>query len=95
MSIRVLVKSEAVTVRNGTGKNGKAFSFREQHAALDKGGDFAEPFRLRLDQQQPAYKPGLYTFSPESYRVGQYGDVEIRFASLVPFDVVKPAVKAA
>lgn len=92
--IRVIVKSENINVRSGTGKNGKAFSFREQFAALDDGGDFPAPFRVRLDRDQPAYKPGLYTFSAQSYRVGQYGDVELRFASLVPLDVQR-AAKAA
>jgi Helix-destabilising protein. len=93
--IRVLVKSENVSLRNGTGKNGKAYSFREQHAALDDGGDFPAPFRLRLEREQPAYKPGLYTFDPKSYRVGQYGDVELRFVSLVPLDAKPQAAKAA
>lgn len=94
MSIRIIVKSEVVTARRGTGKNGKPFEFREQAAALDDGGDFPAPFRVRLERDQPAYKPGIYTFSAQSYRVGQYGDVELRYASLVPLDTKAPA-KAA
>lgn len=88
--IRVIVKSENVNNRAGTGKNGKPFSFREQGAALENGGDFPYPIKLRLERDQPAYKPGVYTFSPESYRVDDFGNPELRYVTLVPFDAVKP-----
>lgn len=93
MSIRIVVKSEAVSTRSGMGKNGKPFAFREQSAAIDAGGDFPLPFRIRLASDQPVYKPGVYSLAADSYRVGQYGDLEIRFPHFEPV-VVEPVKKA-
>lgn len=91
--IRVIVKSENVVAKQGTSKAGKPYSIREQSAALDTGSDFPIPFRLSLDKDQPAYKPGLYTFSPESYHVSDWGDVGLRYPKLVALPA--SAAKAA
>lgn len=89
--IRILVKSETVQTRSGNAKNGKPYNIRTQSAALDTGADFPAPIRVTLDHDQPAYKPGAYTLSGDSYQAGQYGDIEVsRFARLVPI----PAAKA-
>ena len=91
--IRVIVKSENVVAKQGTSKAGKQYNIREQSAALDTGADFPAAFRIALDKDQPAYKPGAYTFAPESYTVGRYGDVELRYPKLVPLPA--QAAKAA
>ena len=59
--MKILVKSDQVNVRTVKGKNGRDYTFRTQLAALDNGGDFPQPFPLRLEEKQPAYAPGEYT----------------------------------
>lgn len=74
--IRVLVKSDNVSQRNGTGKAaGKVF--RHQSGGLDNGTDFPQPCRIPLDEHQPPYPPGVYTLTPASFYAGQYGDIEV------------------
>lgn len=92
--IRILIKSDNVSSRNGSGRAaGKVF--RHQSGAIDNGNDFPQPCRVPLDEHQPAYPPGTYTLTPASFYAGEYGDIEVsRSYKLVRLDE-KPAAKAS
>lgn len=82
--MKIVIKSDAVNVRNGTGRNSKPYSIREQQAALDNGGDFPHPFVLNLEDKQPAYPPGEYTLDMSSIYVGDYNKLALGRVKLVP-----------
>lgn len=84
--IRILIKSDNVTQRNGTGKAAGRV-FRHQAGAIDNGNDFPQPCRVPLDEHQPPYAPGVYTITASSFYAGDYGDVEVsRSFKLVRID---------
>lgn len=91
--IRIVIKSDNVVTRAGTGKAaGK--TFRHQSGAVDNGQDFPAPCRIPLDDHQPPYPPGIYTLTAGSYYVGNFGDIEVsRSMKLVRLD--EKAQKAA
>ena len=65
-----------------------------QKAYADLGGAFPAQMKITLQSPNEAYRPGDYELSPESFRIGQYGDLEVnRFnIKLVP---VSAALKSA
>ncbi|RUL66811.1 hypothetical protein EKH79_03095 [Dyella dinghuensis] len=73
---KVIVKSDQVHQRTVKGKNGREYTFRTQLAAFDNGGDFPQPFPLRLDDKQPAYAPGEYSIDVDK---SVYVDTSGRF----------------
>lgn len=95
MSIRILVKSSTVHTKAGNAKgSGKPYSIREQAAALDTGLDFPDPIRIALNNDQPPYAPGVYTLSPDSFKAGAYGAIEVsRYPRLVPDTTASVAAK--
>lgn len=89
--IRILIKSDNVATRNGTGKAAGRV-FRHQAGAIDNGNDFPQPCRVPLDEHQPPYPAGVYTITPASFYAGEYGDVEVsRSYKLVRLDDKKAA----
>ena len=81
---KIIVRSTAVNERHITTRDGRQMTFREQSAALDNGQDFPQPFKLNLEQDQPAYKAGEYTLDPSSLYVdGKYGKLAIGRPKLI------------
>lgn len=89
--MKIIIKSEVVNTNSGTSRNGKSYSIREQNAALDNGGDFPHPFRIQLEDKQPAYAPGEYQLDPQSIYVGDFQRLSIGRVKLLPVQVRKPA----
>lgn len=87
MSIRIEVKSGVATSRNVNvtkGRNaGSVMQMVEQEAwafLTDRNGNPAPyPSRIVLDleQGQQPYPPGMYTFAPQSFYVGDFSKVKI------------------
>lgn len=56
---------------------------RSQMVGLDLGNGYELPFRVGLGNR-PAYKPGDYDIDPNSFALGQYGDLTLkRYVDLV------------
>lgn len=64
-----------------------------QDAYVHLGGAYPSKMKIPLDSPSGAYPPGEYELSPDSFRVGQYGDLEVnRFGlKIVPFSLAKTA----
>jgi hypothetical protein len=62
-------------------------TYFNQKAYADFGGPYPVEFLLSIDGPAQAYPIGDYTLDPSSYRVNQYGSLEInRFEiKLLPF----------
>ena len=89
--MKIIIKSDAVNVRNGMSRSNKQYSIREQQAALDNGGDFPHPFVLNLEDKQPAYPPGEYTLDPSSVYVGDFNKLTLGRVKLLPLVARKAA----
>lgn len=66
-----------------------------QKAYADLGGAFPAEIKISLQSPERAYAVGEYELSPQSFKVGQYGDLEVnRFnIKLVPStSSVKPSL---
>jgi hypothetical protein len=66
----VIIKSENTRTVKTNGGN----ELRQQQAAMDQGHDYPAPFWLIVDQP---YSPGRYTLDPNSFRVNQFGGLEL------------------
>lgn len=86
------VKSAVVEERHNQKSNS---IIRSQTVGLDLGNGFELPFRVGLGQR-PAYPPGEYDIDPNSFGLGDFGDLVLkRYVDLVPLNVKPaPAVKA-
>lgn len=81
----IIVKTANSSVRKIRRKDGSEVQFVEQSVAIENGDDFPQPFRITLDDDQKPYQPGAYQVCPSSFRVGQYGDLQVgRRIKLVP-----------
>ncbi len=96
---RVMIESAEVREKSGrSAKNGKDYRIREQEAFIflfDQHGAekrFPSAIRLNLDDQ-PAYKPGEYTITPDSVFVGEFGQLRFGRLRLVPKSA--PAARVA
>lgn len=62
----VVIPEGDVQERNGSFKNDQGeqvdYSTRKQAARLETGG-FAYPYEVRLEKDQPAFKPGRYVMA--------------------------------
>ncbi|PJK13297.1 hypothetical protein CO613_10215 [Lysobacteraceae bacterium NML07-0707] len=57
---------------------------RSQTAGLELGNGFHLPFRVGLGNRPP-YEPGEYDIHPQSFALGQYGDLILkRYVDLIP-----------
>lgn len=89
MSIRIEIKSEQLTPRQITPKQGpnvgKIMTFHEQEAwVLLPGADGKpRPYPQRIvlnvdaDKGQKAYAPGVYTLSDSAFFVNRFGSLEL------------------
>ena len=83
--IEILEGRNTPIARNVNTKKGpQTFFHVDAYAHL--GGAFPVQFRLPAQSSTHIFSPGHYQLSPESFKVGQYGDLEIdRFnMALVP-----------
>lgn len=72
----------AATVKTVTSKKtGEVLHFREQKGYVYNGGIYPKQFIISLDDNQAEYPAGIYTISPESIDVGDFG--ALKFASRV------------
>jgi hypothetical protein len=76
-----------------TTKNGVMWN---QDGYVHLGGAYPSKMKITLESPAAAYGPGEYELSPESFRVGQYGDLEVnRFGmKMVPISLAKSATSA-
>jgi len=83
--LRVEVKSDAVTVKEGIGKaSGKPYSIREQAAYLFTGDAYPVAVTIGLSDGQKPFAPGLYMTPPSCFEV-KFGQVSVRLRDLKPF----------
>lgn len=80
MSIMIEVTSQEVRVRSGTSqRTQRAYSLREQDAYFFKSGaQYPEKIKLTLEDNQPAYQPGVYELSQESFFVDRFGSLAVK-----------------
>lgn len=79
----IVLQVKDPTIHERTGEtNGRPWSIREQECWV-KLGDEVRRVRLRLKAKAEAYKPGVYTLSPESFYVDRFGGLGC-FPLLVP-----------
>lgn len=91
--MKILVKSPSVR-RDEFSKDDGTVSVRfKQSVALDHGGDFPLPFDVEVKNENNYYAPGEYTLSPDSFRVGRFGGLEINpfQLKLLPLTKLKAA----
>ena len=64
-----------------------AITFYEQKAYAHTGGVFPVEFKITHDDHNNAYPIGKYELAPSSYKVNQYGQLELdRFGmKLIPY----------
>lgn len=91
MSIRIEIKSPAVTENSGVAKNtGKPYTIRKQtawaHVVDQDGKPYEYPARveLQLENDQAPFQPGNYTIAPASFFVGDYDKLAMRRLVLQP-----------
>lgn len=66
------------TPRTFKGRDGKPDRHVfEQKVFAHFGGAFPVEFKLSFDTPEEAYKVGKYVLTPDSFKVGQYGDLQI------------------
>lgn len=81
--LRIEVKSEALSVKEGTSKAGRPYSIREQTAyvsvpdSMDPTTMLTQRIAIALDNGQQPYKPGVYQLSPTSFEVSRYGSLMV------------------
>lgn len=81
----IVIKSAAVKVRKIERQGKPTLYFNEQSAAIEKGDDFPQPFRLTLADDQQPYPPGRYLLDPSSLEVGDYDALKVgRRVVLIP-----------
>lgn len=86
---RIIVKNAQVEERQITGKNGPSI-IRSQMACIDLGNGYEQAFRIGLGKNA-AYPAGDYDIDPRSFKLSNFGDLELsRYVDLVPM-TVKPA----
>jgi len=87
--LRVEIKSDAVTVKEGVAKaTGKPYSIREQAAYLFTGDVYPIAVTVSLSGGQKPYGPGIYVVPPSGFEV-KFGQVSLRLRDLRPFQAGK------
>lgn len=84
IKVEIKPSQSAVTTRSGTSKAGNPYSLNEQMCYVHLGNEYPVLVKLTLDDGQPAYQPGLYTVSLNSFKVGQFGSLMIDRLRLQP-----------
>lgn len=96
MKIEIIAGFEAPQSRTVNGRDGQAprevFS---QTAFAHLGGPFPVQIRLPLESMQAYYQVGKYHLSDDSFRVGQYGDLQINPYGIKLLPIVQDAKKVS
>lgn len=66
----------------------------KQQVALLGQGDYPLPFWIDIPEGRP-YQPGLYTFSPDTFRNNRFGGIEMDPYGIKLVPLGEKAVKAA
>lgn len=84
--ILVEVKSSEVASKSGTSaRSGKPYQIREQSAyAVFPGKAYPVEIKFSLGDDQAPYEPGLYEIGPDSFFVGNFGQLMIGKLQLEP-----------
>ncbi len=97
--LRIEIKTSEVRTISGTSKTGKPYTIRDQEAYAwtvgrdGKPREYPERISVQLDDDQEAYRPGVYTLAPQSLYVGDYGRLQMGKPKLQP--LAAAAAKAA
>lgn len=78
--MRFIVHSSDVRVNSGTSaKTGRDYHIREQESFVElPGRPYPVPVKIRLQDNEAPYEPGIYVLHPDSYFVGRFGDLQVR-----------------
>lgn len=90
----------AIETKKGKSKSGSDYELHRQEGYAHNGHRFPERFTFSpqlVDGKPVAYPPGKYVICPSSFKVSEYGDLEVsRYDfKLLRLDESKPATKAA
>jgi hypothetical protein len=85
LKIEVFKEDVKSTPRTMPGKDGKPpRTIYEQDAYVYLEGRFPTLTKVQLDEGQPPYETGIYTFHSSSYVVNNFGGVELkRFGKII------------
>ncbi len=94
MGMKIEIKSDRVDEYHGQ-KDGRQFVIRNQTGWLHVDGsqDYPERVKVRIDDGQPPYAPGMYLIADESYYINRFGSLQLGALRLVP--LAKSSPKAA
>lgn len=82
--VKIEIKSDSVTERAFTGKDGSSKKIRLQEAYAFLGGAYPERVEVSL-WDRPAFPVGVYTLALTSFLVNRYRNLELkRSLELVP-----------
>lgn len=77
--IEVFAEDVKITPRTMPGRDGKPpRTIYEQDAYIYCEGKFPTLMKLSLEEGQPPYVAGLYTFHGSSYTVNNFGNAELK-----------------
>jgi hypothetical protein len=77
-NVRIKITSTDVEEKSGTNARGP-WKIVEQEAYMFKSGDeFPEKIVLALDNNSPAYEPGMYELDEKSIYVGKFKQPQLR-----------------
>ena len=96
MNVVIEIDSPEVVTRQIVSKaTGQPLQFREQGAYLHRPGErYPHQFKLSLGDR-PAYQPGRYHITADSYQVGRFGELTLsRALVLVPVSAQEAAARA-
>ena len=95
MGMKIEIKSDVIDEYHGE-KEGRNFVIRNQIGWLHvEGSDgYPEKVKVRLNDDQAPYSPGMYHIGKESYYINRFGALQIGALRLVPV-ASKPSSKAA
>ena len=79
LKIEVFKEDVLITPRTMPGKDGKPpRTIYEQDAYVHLQGRFPTLTKVQLEEGQPPYEAGFYTFHSSSYIVNNFGSVELK-----------------
>lgn len=109
MTLQITIEDEKFTEKKGVSKEGgKPYCIREQVAYVQLVHDDGQPKKFPTEmkvnvpdgvdsQGNPApgqpYKPGAYLLAPQSFYVGQYGQLLLGRAQLIPMPAAMQQAK--
>ena len=80
--MKFVIASGEPEVQSGTSTAGKPYTLRKQTAMLHRGEERIR-IELTLGRSEQAYAAGTYELDPSSFRVGEFGELELGRVRLV------------